>query len=98
MAGRNGLDIWSPAFVDRFAAYAAAAARIVKSTSAGVPFYCPINEMSFHAWGGGDGNYLILRPASRLRTESPSLPAPPSPPCARSSPSNRARVSCIANR
>lgn len=54
----NGLDIWSPAFVDRFAAYAAAAARIVKSTSDGVPFYCPINEMSFHAWGGGDGNYL----------------------------------------
>ena len=54
----NDLDIWSPAFVDRFAAYAAAAARVVKSTSDGVPFYCPINEMSFHSWGGGDGNYL----------------------------------------
>jgi hypothetical protein len=22
------------------------------------PFYCPINEISFHAWAGGDGDYL----------------------------------------
>lgn len=54
----NDLDIWSPSFVERFAAYAGAAARIVKSASNGVPFYCPINEISFHSWGGGDGSYL----------------------------------------
>jgi hypothetical protein len=54
----DDLDIWSPAFVDRFAAYAAAAARIAKSETDEVPFYCPINEISFHSWGGGDGNYL----------------------------------------
>lgn len=54
----DDLDIWSPAFVDRFAAYAGAAAGIVRSESNVVPFYCPINEISFHSWGGGDGNYL----------------------------------------
>ncbi|MDI6024747.1 glycosyltransferase family 4 protein [Corticibacterium sp. UT-5YL-CI-8] len=54
----DDLDIWSPAFVDRFATYAAAAARVIKSASDAVPFYCPINEISFHSWGGGDGNYL----------------------------------------
>lgn len=52
------LDIWSPAFVERFVAFAAAAARIVRSETSDVPFYCPINEISFHAWSGGDGNYL----------------------------------------
>lgn len=54
----DDLDIWSPAFIDRFAAYAAEAARVFRSQSDEVPFYCPINEMSFHSWGGGDGDYL----------------------------------------
>ncbi|WP_287110396.1 beta-glucosidase [Methylobacillus sp.] len=50
----DDLDIWRPAFVDRFAHYAAAAARVVSQESDEVPFYCPINEMSFWAWAGGD--------------------------------------------
>ncbi|HWK68274.1 MAG TPA: glycosyltransferase family 4 protein [Rhizobiaceae bacterium] len=54
----DDLDIWSPSFVDRFASYAAAAARIVRSESDAVPFYCPINEISFHSWAGGDSSYL----------------------------------------
>ena len=49
-----GLDIFSDEFVRRFAAFAGAAARIIRSRSNAVPFYCAVNEMSFWAWVGGD--------------------------------------------
>lgn len=52
------LDIWQPQFVDRFADFARAAARVVRDNGDAVPFYCPINEISFTAWGGGDAGYL----------------------------------------
>ena len=49
------LDIFSPEFITRFAAFAASAARIVlEANPAHVPFYCSINEVSFWAWVGGD--------------------------------------------
>jgi glycosyltransferase involved in cell wall biosynthesis len=54
----DDLDIWSPRFVDRFARYAAACARLVREESDEVPFYCPVNEISFFSWGGGDAGYL----------------------------------------
>lgn len=54
----DDLDIWQPAFVDRFAAFAGAAARLVREHSDQIPFYCPVNEISFTAWGGGDAGYL----------------------------------------
>jgi hypothetical protein len=50
----DGLDIWSPAFVDRFAAFARAAARHYRDATDAVPFWCPVNEISFFAWAGGD--------------------------------------------
>jgi len=51
----GGLDIWSSSFLDRFAAFAAAAARIVQAEGDGdIPFYCPVNEISYWAWAGGD--------------------------------------------
>jgi beta-glucosidase/6-phospho-beta-glucosidase/beta-galactosidase len=50
----HDIDIWSPAFVDRFAAFAGAAARVVSAESDAVPFYCPMNEVSYWAWAGGD--------------------------------------------
>ena len=50
----DDLDIWSPAFVDRFAAFAAAAAGVIRRETDGVAFYCPVNEMAFWAWAGGD--------------------------------------------
>ena len=53
-----GLDPFSPEFMTRFAAFADAAARLVLDRSGGpdgpVPFYCPVNEMSFWSWVGGD--------------------------------------------
>lgn len=54
----DDLDIWSPVFVARFAAFAAAAANHIGQRSAGPHFYTPVNEISFLSWGGGDASYL----------------------------------------
>ncbi len=54
----DDVDIWSPAFVARFAAFAAAAARVIGPRTTGTRFYAPVNEVSFFAWGGGDAAYL----------------------------------------
>lgn len=48
------IDIWSPAFVERCARFAAALAAVVRDEWPDVPVYCPINEISFWAWAGGD--------------------------------------------
>ncbi len=52
------LDIWSPDFVDRFAGFAGAVARVVRAETDAVPLYCPVNEISFWAWAGGNVGYL----------------------------------------
>lgn len=54
----DDLDIWRPVFVERFARMAQAVARRVREFSDEVPFYCPINEPSFWAWGGGEVGYF----------------------------------------
>ncbi|AOB31308.1 beta-glucosidase [Bordetella sp. H567] len=48
------LDIWDPGFPQRFARFAGAAAAQIRQRSAQVPFYCPVNEISFWAWAGGE--------------------------------------------
>ncbi|WP_237684397.1 beta-glucosidase [Pseudaminobacter soli (ex Zhang et al. 2022)] len=50
----DGLDIFSEEFVTRFAKFAAAAARLVREESDLAPFYCPINEISYWSWAGGE--------------------------------------------
>ena len=54
----DDLDIWTPAFVNRFAAYARAVALHHRDLTDAVPFWCPVNEISFFAWAGGDARYL----------------------------------------
>ncbi|WP_220443758.1 glycosyltransferase family 4 protein [Paracoccus luteus] len=54
----DDLDIWSPAFVNRFAAFARAVGEHHRSLTGAVPFWCPVNEVSFFAWAGGDARYL----------------------------------------
>ena len=54
----DDIDIWTPAFVDRFAAFAGEAARVWRDMTDEVPFWCPVNEISFFAWAGGDARYL----------------------------------------
>ncbi len=48
------LDLLSPEFVERFAAFAHAAASLVAKHTSAVPFFCAINEISFWSWIGGD--------------------------------------------
>lgn len=52
------LDILGPKFVPRFAAFARAFAELVAEEQDAVPFYAPINEISFFAWAAGDAGYL----------------------------------------
>lgn len=50
----DDLDVFSPAFVDRFARFCAAFARLHVEETGRAPFVCPINEISFIAFSGGD--------------------------------------------
>lgn len=52
------IDIWKPDFADRFAAFAREVAKVVRDETDEVPFYTPVNEISFWSWGGGDVAYL----------------------------------------
>ncbi|TQV39089.1 beta-glucosidase [Xanthomonas perforans] len=61
----DDVDIWTPQFVDRFARFAAAAAQCIKDASDPVPFYAPLNEISFWAWNGGD--HARMHPMARGR-------------------------------
>ncbi len=49
------LDLLSPEFPERFARFAEAAAVVVKSHNDEVPFYAPVNEISFFAWAASRG-------------------------------------------
>jgi beta-glucosidase/6-phospho-beta-glucosidase/beta-galactosidase len=46
----DDLDLFSPEFVDRFASYAAAIVKYLSVLTQEIPFYSPINEISFLAW------------------------------------------------
>jgi beta-glucosidase/6-phospho-beta-glucosidase/beta-galactosidase len=50
----KGVDIWSEEFVQRFAAYAQAAALHIVRNSSPPHHFCPVNEISFWAWAGGE--------------------------------------------
>ena len=50
----DGLDVFSPDFVRRFAGLARAFTSLVKNETDTTPFFAPINEISFFAWAGGD--------------------------------------------
>jgi hypothetical protein len=59
------IDVWSDGFVDGMAALAYAAARLHREESDAVPFFCPINEISFLAWATAQVGYFF--PAERDR-------------------------------
>jgi beta-glucosidase/6-phospho-beta-glucosidase/beta-galactosidase len=55
----DGLDVWSPDFVERIAAFAEAAARVRAEETDEVPIWCPVNEISYFAFMAGDqGEWL----------------------------------------
>jgi beta-glucosidase/6-phospho-beta-glucosidase/beta-galactosidase len=54
----DDLDIFSPEFVRRFAAFVKAVVRFICSECDSTIFLAPINEISFFAWAGGESAYL----------------------------------------
>ncbi len=54
----DDVDLFAPSFVTRFARYCGAVARFMADTSDEVPYYTPINEISFLAWAAGGVGYL----------------------------------------
>jgi beta-glucosidase/6-phospho-beta-glucosidase/beta-galactosidase len=54
----DDLDVFSPAFVRRFASLARAFTNLLSDQTDDPPFICPINEISFLSWAGGDVGYM----------------------------------------
>jgi beta-glucosidase/6-phospho-beta-glucosidase/beta-galactosidase len=54
----DDVDIFSPAFVDRFERFCRAIAIFMKQYTDRVPFYAPINEISFFAWAAGQVGFM----------------------------------------
>jgi hypothetical protein len=52
------LDFFSDEFVSRFADYAAAFARLALEETGEAPILCPLNEISFLAWAGGETGHF----------------------------------------
>lgn len=52
------LDIFSPEFVRRYVALARAFAHVVAEETDEVPFFTPVNEISFFAWAGATVAYI----------------------------------------
>src|SRR6185437_9153265 len=52
------LDLFAPRFIDAFAKYARAFARLWREETNEVLFVCPTNEISFFSWAAGDGAVL----------------------------------------
>ena len=50
----DDIDIWSSAFPQRLADFAAAAANVIMQETGRPPLVCPVNEISFWAWAGGE--------------------------------------------
>ena len=50
----DDVDFFSPEFPARFARFSAEVARFVQSHSKRLPFYTPINEISFFSWAAGE--------------------------------------------
>ena len=67
----DGLDVFSAAFVDRFARFSGAFARLHLERTGEAPMVCPVNEMSFFAWAGGEAG--LINPALRERRHSEAL-------------------------
>jgi hypothetical protein len=52
-------DLWSPEWVDAFARFAEAAARLFRDEMDDAPLWCPMNEISFFTWSAGEVGYFF---------------------------------------
>ena len=61
----NWLDLFEPKFIDAFAKYARAFARLWREETDEILWVCPVNEISFFSWAAGDGG--VFNPFCRGR-------------------------------
>ena len=61
----DGLDVFSPAFVDRFARYCGEVARYIRDHDDRPAIYTPINEISFLSWAAGEVGWFFPHARSR---------------------------------
>jgi beta-glucosidase/6-phospho-beta-glucosidase/beta-galactosidase len=54
----DDIDLFSVQFVRRFTAFAREFARVVVAETDGVPYFAPVNEISFFSWAAGEVGYL----------------------------------------
>lgn len=54
----DDVDIFKPEFVRRFCAFARSFASVLCNETDRVPYFAPMNEISFLAWGAGDQGFL----------------------------------------
>jgi len=54
----DDVDIFAPAFIERFAGLAEAFARLLAAETDEAPFIAPVNEISFFAWAGAEVGYF----------------------------------------
>lgn len=54
----DGLDIFRPQFVDRFAALAGAFTQLLLDESHTAPLLTPVNEISYFSWAAGEVGYM----------------------------------------
>jgi beta-glucosidase/6-phospho-beta-glucosidase/beta-galactosidase len=54
----DDVGLFSTGFVERFARYSAAFARVISEHGDDVPWYNPINEISFFAWAAAEVGYI----------------------------------------
>ena len=67
----DDLDIFSPAFIERFARFSTAVSEYLKSETKGTLFFCPVNEISFFSWIGGEVG--VFYPFARKRGDELKL-------------------------
>jgi hypothetical protein len=67
----DDLDVFSAAFVDRFAAFSRAFARLHLEETGLPPMVCPVNEISFFSWAGGEAG--LMNPCLHSQDSSDEL-------------------------
>ncbi len=54
----DDIDIFSSEFIRRFNGFVTAFARLLANETDTIPLLCPMNEISFFSWAGGDKGYI----------------------------------------
>lgn len=55
----NDLDVFSPAFITRYARLSKEFSYVLKNETDDVPLICPMNEISFLSWASGEVGYIF---------------------------------------